>query len=106
MNIENLKSNIYILGNNPTRFPFAVKLIRRLLFPFIKPYLFVLIDQIEFQKKEIVALKGELIKIVELQVRTESDLCSLKNRLLLDNKNNPEYNNQECRNEFGEAKTK
>ena len=80
------RTELYASGFKPARHAFTVKLIRKLLFPFIRPFLFFLSDRILEQEKELVELRAELSRFTETSVLLHSELQAFKQRELANSK--------------------
>ena len=73
---------IYQSGRNPKRTTLLVKLVRRILWPFIRPYMYTIADEIQeiqAQLNELQSLKRERENLNYQLVSLKSDIEAMKN---------------------------
>lgn len=74
---ENYLNKLRESGLRPTRYKFIVSTVRKVLFPFLRPYL---LEVIQLNNREVEALKDELSKISFELIKVKTDLLAYKNR--------------------------
>lgn len=74
---ENYLNKLRESGLRPTRHRFIVLCVRKVLFPFLRPYLF---EVIRVNNREVEALKEELSKVSFELIKVKTDLLAYKNR--------------------------
>lgn len=74
---ENYLNKLRESGLRPTRHRFIVLCVRKVLFPFLRPYL---LEVILVNNREVEALKEELSKVSFELIKVKTDLLAYKNR--------------------------
>lgn len=74
---ENYLNKLRESGLRPTRHRFIVLCVRKVLFPFLSPYL---LEVIRVNNREVEALKEELSKVSFELIKVKTDLLAYKNR--------------------------
>ena len=74
---ENYLNKLRESGLRPTRHRFIVLCVRKVLFPFLRPYL---LEEIRVNNREVEALKEELSKVSFELIKVKTDLLAYKNR--------------------------
>ena len=74
---ENYLNKLRESGLRPTRHRFIVLCVRKVLFPFLRPYL---LEVIRVNTREVEALKEELSKVSFELIKVKTDLLAYKNR--------------------------
>ncbi|WP_370830656.1 hypothetical protein [Parasutterella sp.] len=74
---ENYLNKLRESGLRPTRHRFIVLCVRKVLFPFLRPYL---LEVIRVNNREVEALKEELSKVSFELIKVKTDLLAYKNR--------------------------
>lgn len=74
---ENYLNKLRESGLRPTRHRFIVLCVRKVLFPFLRPYL---LEVIPVNNREVEALKEELSKVSFELIKVKTDLLAYKNR--------------------------
>lgn len=74
---ENYLNKLRESGLRPTRHRFIVLCVRKVLFPFLRPYL---LEVIRVNNREVEALKEEFSKVSFELIKVKTDLLAYKNR--------------------------
>ena len=74
---ENYLNKLRESGLRPTRHRFIVLCVRKVLFPFLRPYV---LEVIRVNNREVEALKEELSKVSFELIKVKTDLLAYKNR--------------------------
>lgn len=74
---ENYLNKLRESGLRPTRHRFIVLCVRKVFFPFLRPYL---LEVIRVNNREVEALKEELSKVSFELIKVKTDLLAYKNR--------------------------
>lgn len=74
---ENYLNKLRESGLRPTRHRFIVLFVRKVLFPFLRPYP---LEVIRVNNREVEALKEELSKVSFELIKVKTDLLAYKNR--------------------------